>query len=327
MRRREFMAVIGATTAAWPLMGRAQQRRTKDRRVGFLHPGRSAVVNMRAASFLEGLSTGAGREEGWELVMRIGDGETVQMAAMAAELVALQVQAIVAVSPSAVHAAYGATRAIPIVAVDLESDPVHNGWAASLAHPAGNVTGIFLDLPELGAKCVQLLREAVPTLSTLDVLWDPATGSVPLDELTTIMASLSLPTKVHEVRRAADFQDAFRVLAQAQNSGVLMLPSPLVSSNVQLLADLTLAHRVPAITLFPEFAQKGGLLAYGPDLATLFRQAGALTRKIILDGASSAESPIERPARFQLVVNLKTAAALGVVVPASVLLLADEVIE
>jgi putative ABC transport system substrate-binding protein len=245
---------------------------------------------------------------------------------MAAELVGLRVQVIAAVSPSAVHAAYMATTTIPIVAVDLESDPVANGWAASLGRPGGNVTGIFLDLPELSAKCLQMLRETVPKLAKLGVLWDPATGSVPLQALEKVTGSLSLKMAVQEVRRAGDFEGAFRAIGPAEGAGVLMLPSPLFTSNLQLLADLSLAHQFPAITLFPEFARTGGLLAYGPDLTRLFRQAGALTRKI-LEGANAAEQPIERPARFQLVVNLKTAEALGVTVATSVLLLADEVIE
>ena len=252
--------------------------------------------------------------------------ETDQLPGMAAELVSLGVQAIAAVSPSAVHAAYSATRTVPIVAVDLESDPVANGWAASLGRPGGNVTGIFLDLPELSAKCLQMLRETVPKLAKLGVLWDPATGSVPLQALEKVTGSLSLEMAVQEVRRAGDFEGAFRAIGPAEGTGLLMLPSPLVTSNLQLLADLSLAHRFPSITLFPEFARTGGLLAYGPDLPRLFRQAGALTRKI-LEGANPAEQPIERPARFQLVVNLKTAEALGVTVATSVLLLADEVIE
>jgi putative ABC transport system substrate-binding protein len=171
-----------------------------------------------------------------------------------------------------------------------------------------------------------LLRETVPNLAKLGVLWDPATGSVPLQALGKVAASLSLGMAVQEVRRTGDFEGAFRAIGPADRTGLLMLPSPLFASNLQLLADLSLEHRLPAITLFPEFARTGGLLAYGPDLTRLFRQAGALTRKI-LDGADAAEQPIERPARFQLVVNLKTAEALGVTVATSVLLLADEVIE
>jgi putative ABC transport system substrate-binding protein len=282
---------------------------------------------MRAASLREGLlDAAAGRDGAAELVLRIAEENIDHLPRMAAELVALELQAIAAVSPSAVHAAYGATRTIPIIAVDLESDPVRSGWAASLARPDGNLTGIFMDLPELGAKCLQLLRETVPGLSRLKVLWDPATGSVPLDALRSVTSSLGLDMTVHEVRRAADFAGGFRTDARSQSSGVLLLPSPLVTSNLQLIAELGLAERLPTITLFPEFAQKGGLLAYGPDLQALFWQAGALTYKV-LAGANPGELPIERPTRFQLAVNLKTAAALSVVVPTSVLLLANEVIE
>jgi putative tryptophan/tyrosine transport system substrate-binding protein len=284
------------------------------------------VASMRAASFGQGLLAGVGTREGLEVVTRVAEEENDRLPGMAAELVGLGVQVIAAVSPSAVHAAYRATTTIPIVAVDLESDPVANGWAASLGRPGGNVTGIFLDLPELSAKCLQMLRETVPKLAKLGVLWDPATGSVPLQALEKVTGSLSLEMAVQEVRRAGDFEGAFRTIGSAEGTGLLMLPSPLFTSNLQLLADLSLAHRFPAITLFPEFARTGGLVAYGPDLTRLFRQAGALTRKI-LEGANAAEQPIERPARFQLVVNLKTAEALGVTVATSVLLLADEVIE
>ena len=324
MRRREVIAGLAAALAT-PLAGQAQPPSPR-RRVGFLHPGRSQVASMRAASFGHGLLAGVGAREGLEVVSRIAEEENDRLPGMAAELVGLGVEAIAAVSPSAVHAAYKATRNIPIVAVDLESDPVANGWAASLGRPGGNVTGVFLDLPELSAKCLQLLLETTPKLGKLGVLWDPATGSVPLQALERVTGSLNLAMGVQEVRRAGDFEGAFRAIGPAEGTGVLMLPSPLFTSNLQLLADLSLAHRFPAITLFPEFARTGGLLAYGPDLPRLFRQAGALTRKI-LEGANPAEQPIERPARFQLVVNLKTAEALGVTVATSVLLLADEVIE
>ena len=184
---------------------------------------------------------------------------------MAAELVSLGVQVIAAVSPSAVQAAYRATRTIPIVAVDLESDPVASGWAESLGRPGGNVSGVFLDLPELSAKCLQLLRETVPDLAKLGVLWDPATGSVPLQALGKVAASLSLGMAVQEVRRTGDFEGAFRAIGPADRSGLLMLPSPLFASNLQLLADLSLEHRLPAITLFPEFARTG---AFSPTART-----------------------------------------------------------
>ena len=187
MRRREFLTAFGSA-AAWPLGGQAQSPRPR-RLVGFLHPGRSQVASMRAASFGQGLLAGAGARDRLEMVIRIAEEETDQLPGMAAELVSLGVQVIAAVSPSAVQAAYRATRTIPIVAVDLESDPVANGWAESLGRPGGNVSGVFLDLPELSAKCVQLLRETVPDLAKLGVLWDPATGSVPLQALGKVAAS------------------------------------------------------------------------------------------------------------------------------------------
>jgi putative tryptophan/tyrosine transport system substrate-binding protein len=324
MRRRELLVGLSAVLAM-PPVGQAQTP-PPQRRVGFLHPGRSQVASMRAASFGHGLLAGSGAREGLEVVTRVAEEENDRLPGMATELVGLGVQVIAAVSPSAVHAAFKATTTIPIVAVDLESDPVANGWAASLGRPGGNVTGIFLDLPELSAKCLQMLMETVPKLAKLGVLWDPATGSVPLQSLEKVTGSLRLEMAVQEVRRAGDFEGAFRAIGRSEGTGVLMLPSPLFTSNLQLLADLSLALRFPSITLFPEFARTGGLLAYGPDLPRLFRQAGALTRKI-LEGANPAEQPIERPARFQLVVNLKTAEALGVTVATSVLLLADEVIE
>jgi putative ABC transport system substrate-binding protein len=324
MRRRDvtFAFLAGAI---WPMRVRAQAG-SQGQRVGFLHPGRSSVASLRALSVREGLVAEAGRGAPLELVTRMAEERTDQLPRMAAELMGLGVQAIVAVSPSAVHAAHAATKDVPIIAVDLESDPVGSGWAASLGRPGGNVTGIFLDLPELGAKCLQLLREIMPELATLGVLWDPATGSVPLEALSRVTAALGLAIQVREVTRAAEFEDRLRALAQGQRTGLLLLPSPLMSGNLQLLAELTLALRLPTITLFPDFAQRGGLVAYGPDLQALFRQAGAVTHKI-LAGANPAELPIERPARFQLAVNLKTALALGIVVPTSVLLLADEVIE
>jgi putative tryptophan/tyrosine transport system substrate-binding protein len=328
MRRREVITgLIGVAATSSFFGGHAiGQPRLPQQRVGFLHPGRPTIASMRAASFRQGLAVAGGRGDAWELVMKVAEEKLDRLPGMASDLIALDVHAIAAVSPSAMNAAREATRTIPIVAVDLESDPIASGWAESLARPGGNVTGIFLDLPELGAKCLQLLREAAPGLTHLGVLWDPGTGSVPLTALQVAASALRVGMEVHEVRRSADFDAALRTIAQAQRSSVLILPSPLFSGNLQLLGALTMAHRLPAITLFPEFAQHGGLLAYGPDLGSLFRQAGVLTRKV-LDGTGPSELPIERPDRFQLAVNLKTAAVLNLSVGTSVLLLADEVIE
>jgi putative ABC transport system substrate-binding protein len=245
---------------------------------------------------------------------------------LAQELVEQGVQAISASGPAAVGAARRTTSVIPIVAMDLESDPVADGWATSLAHPGGNVTGVFLDLPGFSAKTLQLLREAVPGLSKVAALWLPASGPRQLEAVRSAAAALELTLEVFEVGRPSDFEAAFQAAAKSKASGALMLSAPLFVGNPQILADLALANRLPAISIFPNFAQKGGLMAYGPDLLELYPQAGGMTRKL-LQGASAADLPIERPTRFKLVANLKTARELGLTMPTSILLSADEVIE
>jgi putative tryptophan/tyrosine transport system substrate-binding protein len=325
MRRRELIALLGGAALARPLGARAQARRK--RRVGFLHPGQSEYVNMRIVAFREGLAgPGARGEIQVEIVARMANERFDQLPAMAAELVRLGPEAICAVSPPAVHAAQAATRSVPIVAMDLESDPVANGWAASLARPGGNITGIFLDFPDFTAKCLQLLREALPVLAKLAVLWHPAAGDLQLAAARNAAAALGITVEVFEVSRVADFGAAFRAMAEARAEGVLMLSTPLFGGNPQPLAELALKHRLAAVTIFPEFAEKGGLIGYGPDLQALFAQAGTLTRKA-LQGAAAADLPVERPSRFKLVANLTKAKAIGLALPTSILLRADEVIE
>ena len=210
--------------------------------------------------------------------------------------------------------------------MDLKSDPVADGWVTSLAHPGSNVTGVFLDLPSFSAKTLQLLRDAVSGLSKVAVFWLRASGSRQLEAVRSAAAALELTVEVFEVGRPSEFEAAFQAAAKSKASGVLMLSSPLISAYPQALADLALVNRLPAISIFPDFAQKGGLIAYGPDLLALYPQASVMTRKL-LQGASAADLPIERPTRFKLIANLKTAGALGLTLPTSILLSADEVIE
>ena len=201
-----------------------------------------------------------------------------------------------------------------------------SGIAASLARPGGNITGIFLDFPDFTAKWLELLAESRPKLARVAILWDPVTGSVQLDAVKKAASSLNIELNVFEVRRLSDFEKTFALASQGGAEGMVMLSSPLMSPNVQMLADFAIRHRLPAITLFPDFARAGGLLAYGPNLLDLFRQVGALSAKV-LQGAKPADLPIERPTKFELVLNLRTAKTLNLAISPGLLLRADEVIE
>jgi putative tryptophan/tyrosine transport system substrate-binding protein len=325
MRRRDFIQLVAGTAAGWPFEVHAQQR--PKWRVGFLGPSSlSPVTAHRMAAFSDGIQASLREIAEIEIVARFADNQLDRLPALAQELVEQGVRAICAAAPTAVGAARKATSAIPIIAMDLESDPVADGWATSLAHPGGNVTGVFLDLPGFSAKILQLLREAVPGISKVAVFWLPASGPRQLEAVRSAASALDLTLEVFEVGRPSEFEGAFQAAAKSKASGVLMLSSPLFASNPQVLADLALSNRLPAISIFPDFAQKGGLIAYGPDLLELYPQAGVMTRKL-LQGASAADLPIERPTRFKLIANLKTASALRVTLPTSILLSADEVIE
>ena len=295
MKRREFITLVGSAAVAWPLSAMAQPARKW--RIGFLHPGQSATVSNRIVAFREGLGV-SGPGEDPEIVVRIANERFDQLPAMAADLVGQNVQAICAVAPSAVRAARGATPSIPIIAMDLESDPVGNGWAKSLAHPGGNITGIFLDLPDFSAKTLQLLREAVPNAARIAGLWHPASGSLQLKAVQKAAVALGVEFDVFEVNRVADFEAAFQAMSQKNVAGLLMLSSPIFAGNPRLLGDLAIRNRLPAINNFPDFAENGGLIGYGPDLQSLFAQAGLLARKV-MQGAATADLPVERPNSFQ----------------------------
>jgi putative tryptophan/tyrosine transport system substrate-binding protein len=325
MRRREFITLLGGA-AAWPLSARAQQPE-RSRKVGLLHPGESTTVSTRVAAMREGLNGPDNqRDASSEVVIRLADGDLSRLPALAMDLVNNRVDAIVAVAPAAVQAASGATTIIPVIALDLETDPVASGLVASLARPGRNVTGVFLDFPEFSAKCLQLLIEAVPTLARVGVLWDPSTGTLQLKAVEAAAQGFGVNMQIFEARRTADIAEMFYALDRSRIQGVLVLSSPLFAGNPQLIADLAMRKNMPAISLFPDIARAGGLLAYGPDIQDLFRQIGAMTRKV-LQGGKVAELPAERPTRFQLVANLRTAKFFGITLPPSILLRADEVIE
>ena len=326
MTRREFITLVGGAAAAWPLAARAQQP-AEAPRVGFVYPGPKTVMARRMEAIATGLrASGYAAPTQVEIVARTAEGEPDQIAPLVKEVIAKNVNVIIAAGPPVLHAARSATRTIPIIAIDLETDPVASGMAATLARPGGNITGVFLDFPDFTAKWMEMLVESNPKLSRAAVLWDPVTGPVQVEAVGKAGGTLNVQLDITEVRRPSDFDAAFSMASQHGSGAMVMLSSPLIADNVQMLAELALRHRFPAITLFPDFARAGGLLAYGPNLLSLLRLSGIVAGKV-LRGANPAELPIERPTKFETVLNMRTAHALGLSIPTSLLLRADEVIE
>jgi putative ABC transport system substrate-binding protein len=260
------------------------------------------------------------------LVLRTTDGDPSRIAPLVAEIVKSKVDVILATGPQVLRSFQSVTTTIPIVAVDFESDPVGSGMVASVARPGGNVTGVFFDFQNFAVKWIELLKEISPQLSRLAVLWNPDAGPMQMKAVEQVAGPLAIQIDFLEVRIRSDFEEAFASAIQLRAEAVVMLSDAVIGINVQTLADLTVRHRLPAITLYPDFARAGGLLAYGPDILDAYRQAGTMIGKV-LKGAKPSELPIEVPTRFPLVLNLRTARTLGISIPTSVLLRADEVIE
>lgn len=323
MKRRQFLFAVGGMACAWPLAVRAQQAA----RVGFLYPGVAAVASTRIAALRDGLhAIGYVDADRVEFLTRASDGDPAKLAPLAADLIERKVDVIVPASPLAVRAAQSATSTIPVIAVDLESDPVGNGFVASLAHPGGNITGVFSDFPEFGMKWLQLLKEAIPTLSNAVVLWDPSTGSLQLKAVKAAGHLLNVKLEVIEIRAIAEIKPGFQTASARRPDAIVILSSPIFGTDPKVIAELALAQHVPIATLFPDIARAGGFMAYGPSLLGTFRQAGTMVGKI-LQGIHPADLPVERPTKFEMIINLKTAKALGLTVPQTLLATSDEVIE
>jgi putative ABC transport system substrate-binding protein len=236
-----------------------------------------------------------------------------------------KVDVIHAIAQVAIEAARKATTTIPIVAHDYESDPIAAGFVATLGKPGGNITGMFLDLPEISGKLLELLKTTLPGLQRIDVLWDPLTGKAQVIAVERAAKALGIAINIREAR-AGSLTEAVRSSADRKASALLLLGSPVVSSEFPKIAEATTDARLPTISVFPAFARLGGLMAYGPDAPDQYRQEGRMIAKI-LKGAKPADLPVERPTKFYLLINLKTAKALSLTIPPSVLGRADQVIE
>jgi putative ABC transport system substrate-binding protein len=328
MRRREFIALLGGA-AVWPIAARAQQAGTIAR-IGVLTTGLEDAVSGGPGyrAFVAELER-LGFAEGRNLVIEVG--RTDQGADRAFADAAAMVRANVAVIVSSgadlpLEAAMGASPTVPIVMLASNYDPIARGYVASLARPGGRVTGFFYRQPELTQKRVELLAEAFPGMRRLAVLWDEnSSESFAAAERTAKGLALELHSVKLE-RPPYNFDDAFARVAESQPQMLLVLSSRFFAPYRARIAELAIRHRLPAMFVFRAYAEAGGLMYYGVDAIPMWRRAADYVNKIVR-GARPADLPVEQATTFELILNLKTAKALGIEVPTSILLRANEVIE
>jgi putative ABC transport system substrate-binding protein len=297
-------------------------------RIGFLDLGSPSVRQHYLEALRQGLRD-LGYAEGKNIALesRWAEERTERLPDLAAELVRLRVDVIVTATTQGTLATKRATGTIPIV-MALVSDPVGSGVVASLARPGGNITGLSIMHPEVTGKRLQLLKEAVPKLSRAAVLWNSSNPSVPplLRETEAAARALGVQLQRLEVRAASEFDGAFSAMSRDRAGALMVLPDALFSNQRKRVVDLAAKNRLPAMYWTRDFVDAGGLMTYGPNLADLFRRAATYVDKI-LKGAKPADLPVEQPTRFELIVNMKTAKALGLTIPQSILVRADQVIQ
>jgi putative ABC transport system substrate-binding protein len=321
MRRRDFIAVLGGIMIV-PRAGYAQQHTNKIPRIGIIDDGpiwtpfRDAL---REAGYIEG------RTIAFEV--RRADGDPQRLAAAATELAALPVDVIVTYGTPSSRAAKTATSTIPIVAISI-GDPVRAGLVQSLAHPGGNVTGNTILSPDLAPKRLQLVKEIIPSAKRVALLWNPdnVSNAVILELLRTAAPDLGLAFTAVEARSADELDTAFGILAREWPDAVLMTSDPVHHSQVQRIIDFLTQNRLPGMFQTRSDAAAGGLVSYGPIFSELFWQGAYFVQKI-LKGTKPADIPMQTPQRFELVINLKTANAIGLTISEGVMLRADEIIE
>jgi putative tryptophan/tyrosine transport system substrate-binding protein len=329
MRRRGFITMLGGAVMIWPLQLHAQRARSY--RIGHLAiaaptdnpPPPPANWN----AFVQGLRD-EGYAEGKNVTFehRSAHDRPEMFPQLATELANLKVDVIFARGTWALTAARGATSTIPIVGIDLEIDPVDSGLAASIARPGKNITGLFLDLSELSGKHLQILKEVVPSVSRVGILGDLTINAPQLRALEQVARSMVVQVRALEMSTAADAASAFEAAQNWRADALIVLSNPLTLAFRALIANLSEKAKLPTIHLYRAHVDAGGLISYGPDLPDMFRRCGGYAARI-LGGAQPSDLPIERPARFELAVNNRTARALGVNLPETILVRADEVIE
>jgi putative ABC transport system substrate-binding protein len=312
---------------AAPLTAAAQSS-AKVWRIGFLSPGWFALHTRNREAFVQGL-----HELGWleghniAIEYRYTEGSYERLPVLAAELVRLQVDVIFAPSAPATQAAQQATTTIPIV-MDTLGDPVKAGFVTSLAQPGGNITGTAGFAPELGGKQLELLKMAVPGLTVVAALANPANPNThhALREIVHAAQALEVQLRGVDVREASELDAALAMMTRERTDALIVLPDPMVFGQRQRIVAWAAQSRLPVMYFTREFVEAGGLMTYGPDLASRFRYAATYVDKI-LKGAMPADLPVEQPIQFELVINLKTAQAMGLTLPPMFLFQATEVIQ
>jgi putative ABC transport system substrate-binding protein len=326
VKRREFITLLGGAAAAWPLSARAQQGH-KLFGVGFLWDSPTVFPEAMAAFRQEIHKLGYVEGSTIAIEYRWAEGKPERMREMAEELVRLKVDVIVAPSSIYTRAAKAATSHIPIIFFS-HADPLGSGHVASLAQPGGNATGISLMMTETNVKLLELLKESIPGITRVAVVWDPATPShgPGLRAVETAARALGLRPQPLAVSGPAEYDGAFADMTRENADAVLVLSTPVYTASATRLAELAIAHKLPSMFGPSEHAEAGGFMSFGPDRADLWRR-GAIYVDKVLRGAKPADLPVEQPTKFGLVINLRTAKALGLTIPEAFLLRADKVIE
>src|SRR5262245_40676236 len=325
MKKKVTVFTLSALLYALGFSVEAQQP-NKGPLIGFLGGNSSSDLSPRVDGFKQGLrELGYVEGENINIEYRFADGKVERLPDLAAELIRLKLDCIVTAGTPATHAAKQATSTIPIVMGNVD-DPIAQGFAISLARPGGNITGMTDIASELAGKRLELLKEAVPKLSRVAVLWTPnPPGSPQWEESRKTGLELGLQIHSMEVRNATDLESAFSEAIKARSAGLTVVAAPLLGANQKRIADLAIKHRLPVMWPFRQYVEAGGLMVYGPFMPDLYRRAATLVDKI-LKGARPADLPIERPIKFELIMNLNNAKQIGLTIAPNLLARADKVI-
>jgi len=324
MNRRRFIAAFCGSVVMLPLIGTAQPL-ARPHRIGVLAQDLQPELletfrdELHKLGYVEGTSI--------SIEVRNAAGKNEQLPALIEDLLRLRVEVIVAVNTPAAKAAKNATKSVPIVIMRV-ADPVKSGLVTSLARPGGNVTGLSFMSDELGAKGIELLREALPKISRMGALYqgDNPGAVVAVNAVESMGAQLGIQITRFPVVSPKDYVPAFEAAARARIEALFVMDDGAITKQRQQIIDLATTHRLPVVAIYKDFAKSGAVIAYGPRLSVVYRRAADYVDKI-LKGAKASDLPVEQPDEFDLFINLKTAKALGLTIPESVLLRADEVIE